>query len=97
MYTGVLVQRSQQAMGTGSVKHKGARAKMREKIKGANQGPKRVGVTKPPPGIKPLAGVAGGRALGKKAKKEAATAAAWALIGDGGKQVGAGKKKQFSY
>jgi len=69
-------------MGVGSKKNKGANAKAREKAKGKNQGPKRLGVTKPP--SKSLTGSSGVRRLmGKKEKKAAATAAAWALLNGG--------------
>ena len=81
-------------MGVGSTKHKGAAAKAREIAKGKNQGPKRVGCTKPPRGLKPMTGVANKKSLfGKKAKKAAATAAAWALIGGSEAAARAGPKK----
>ena len=67
------------AMGTGSKKHKGAAAKAREKAKGKNQGPKKLGVSKPPRDMKSVTG--GNRTVGKKAKKLAAREAAWELIG----------------
>lgn len=84
-------------MGVGSKKHKGPVARAREERKGKNQGPKRIGATKPPSGDRALYGVAGRHSLnGKKAKKAAATAAAWALIEGSGKK---GKRKHatFSY
>lgn len=80
-------------MGTGSKKHKGGRAKEREMRKGGKQGPKRVGTTKPPPGVK--ASISGGKFATKKAKKAAATAAAWALIE--GSSSSKQKKHHFSY
>ena len=80
----------------GSKKHKGPNAKLREKVKGANQGPKRVGVTKPPSGLRPAFGV-GCSKLSKKAKKAAATAAAWALIGGSDKHSSGSKKKHTYY
>lgn len=67
-------------MGAGSRKHKGAAAKARDKAKGKNQGPKRIGTTKPPSGLKPLQGVSMTKLSGKKAKKAAARAAAYAII-----------------
>jgi hypothetical protein len=67
-------------MGIGSKKHKGPAARAREKAKGKNVGPKRVGKTKPPPGLKPQQGVSTKRLFGKKAKKAAARAAAYAII-----------------
>ena len=66
--------------------------------KGAKQGPKITGTTKPPPGNKGFGGLntksAAGKPvklLGKKGKKAAATAAAWALINN---ETEVKKKKQ---
>lgn len=70
-------------MANGTKKHKGANAIRRAQIKGP-KGPKRVGTTKPPSSSMQLVSSSSVRHLGKKAKKAAATAAAWALIG--GKQ-----------
>mmetsp|Transcript_23504 Transcript_23504/g.60067 ORF Transcript_23504/g.60067 Transcript_23504/m.60067 type:complete len:85 (-) Transcript_23504:192-446(-) len=84
-------------MGIGSKHQKGPRAKERERIKGGKQGPKRIGATKPPSGTKALYGLSGSHYLGgKKAKKAAATAAAWALLeGDSSKK--SKHKPKFSY
>ena len=67
----------------GSKKKKGINAIKRAMIKGP-KGPKRVGATKPPSSTVHLVSSNSTKHLGKKAKKAAATAAAWALIG--GKQ-----------
>lgn len=85
-------------MGVGSRKHKGPRARERERIKGANQGPKRIGATKPPSGLRPTAGLSTSKFVGKKAKKAAATAAAWALLeSTSSKKPNKSRKPTFSY
>ena len=81
-------------MGAGSKKHKGPRARERERLKGAKQGPKRIGATKPPSGVRSALGTSS-RMSSKKAKKAAATAAAWALV-DGGDR-GKHNKSAFAY
>jgi hypothetical protein len=70
-------------------------AKLREKVKGANQGPKRVGASKPPARLKAFSGISGSNKLGgKKQKMAAAREAALAFIGSSHK----GKHKQhFAY
>ena len=84
-------------MGIGSKHQKGPRAKAREIRKGAKQGPKVIGTTKPPSGEKALYGVTNRHGLGgKKAKKAAATAAAYALL-ESAAGKGPKKKPKFSY
>jgi hypothetical protein len=86
-------------MGTGSKKHKGANAKLREKIKGKNQGPKRIGATKPAANVRNhFIDGSINRLGGKKAKKAKAREAAWAIIGSNpSSSSGSGKKAKFSY
>ena len=82
-------------MAKGSKPKKGAAARQREKVKGKNQGPKRLGVSKPPPGMVSLSGVPGASKLSsKKAKKAAARAAAYAIIGE---SIGNKASKKFAY
>ena len=88
-------------MGTGSRKHKGPNAKLREKIKGANQGQKRTGTTKPSSSVRAHF-VEGSinKFSSKKAKKAKAREAAWAIISKGspqGTSASSGGKAKFSY
>ena len=77
-------------------KHKqGPNARARDVRKGAKQGPKTLGVTKPPPNAKSLTGIASKHLGGKKAKKAAAREAAYALIG--GRDAAANKASAGKY
>lgn len=77
-------------------KHKqGPNARARDIKKGAKQGPKTLGVTKPPSNAKSYTGIASKNLGGKKAKKAAAREAAYAIIG--GKEAAANKAAAGKY
>jgi len=80
-----------------NVKHKGPNARAREREKGHKLGPKIIGATKPPNGLQPsYTGFSSKRFASKKAKKAAATAAAWALLANSDDRKGQ-RKQKFSY
>ena len=80
-----------------NVKHKGPNARAREREKGHKLGPKIIGATKPPNGLQPsYTGFSSKRFASKKAKKAAATAAAWALLANSDHRKGQ-RKHKFSY